>query len=116
LFESSETTLRVVKGVHHNVFELLIVDGVEAIDKCILVQWLCDSGRKASFSNAIRAIFATSGREMMLDTPRGIYEDSPSTKAKRFTPEDIWGGSILLSYRIEIASMVFILSLKNANS
>ena len=96
---------------------LLIVDGIKAIEECILVQWLRDSGKKASLSKPMRAIFATSGREMMLDTPRGIYDDSPTKEAKPFTTEDIWGGSILLSDRIEIASMVFIRSLtENANN
>lgn len=99
----------VVRGVYPIACGLLIVDGVKALDECILVQWLRDSGRKAAFSKAVRAIFATSGREMMLDTPRGIYDDSPTTEAKHSTTEDIWGGSILLSDRIEIASMVFIL-------
>lgn len=91
---------------------LLIVDGVEAIENSILAQWLRDSRKTASFSKALRAILATPGRELMLDTPRGIYEDSSLIKPKPSIIGDIWGGSILLSHRIELLSMVLILSIK----
>jgi len=91
---------------------LLIVDGIEAIEDSILAQWLRDSRKTASFSTAIRAIFATSGRELMLDTPRGIYENSSPIEPKPSIIKDIWGGSILLSHRIELLSMVLVLSMK----
>jgi nitrogen fixation protein len=80
--------------------------GVEAIDDSMLVTWLRDSGRKAAFPKAIRAIFATRGGELMLDRPKGIYQkDLPSTTIS--TGEgDIWGGSILLSHRVDLLTLV----------
>jgi len=83
-------------------------DGAEAIDDSILVSWLRDSGRHAAFPKAIRAICATRGGELMLDRPKGIYETpSPSSTTVLPSEEDIWGGSILLSHRIEFLTLVW---------
>jgi hypothetical protein len=71
------------------------------------VKWLCDSGGKATFPKAVRSVLATADEQMMLDRPRGIYEDSSTVKGKNLSG-DIWGGSVLLSHRIEILSMVFL--------
>jgi hypothetical protein len=78
---------------------------MEALKESILVQWLRDSGGKASFPKAIRAILASPGGEIMLDFPKGIYEPTP-TKYTPTTNGDIWGGSIMLSHRIELLTMV----------
>ena len=78
----------------------------EAIDESILVQWLRDSGRKAAFAKAIRAIIATPGQEMMYDPPRGIYEDSKALPKRMPATGDIWGGNVLLTHRIDLLSMV----------
>src|SRR5438552_7121534 len=43
---------------------------------------------------------------MMMDRPKGIYEVSSTIIANPGPRGDIWGGSILLSYRTEILSMV----------
>lgn len=72
----------------------------------MLAQWLRDSGNKASFNKAIRAIFATRGGQMMLDRPKGIYESSSAIEPRFSITGDIWDGSILLSHRIELISMV----------
>jgi hypothetical protein len=71
--------------------------------------WLRDSGRKAAYTKALRAIFATEGEEMMMDRPRGIYEDSLTIGKRTSVTGDIWGGSILLNDRIELLTMVLIL-------
>jgi hypothetical protein len=93
----------------YRLYFVLIVAGTEAVSECILVKWLRDSGRKAAFPKAIRAIMATAGGEMMLDIPKGIYEIAPKDfagKEAAATNGDIWGGSILLSHRIEFLTMV----------
>ena len=85
---------------------LLIVAGLTAIERSMIYRILSDSSGKCAFPRAIRAIFATKGEEMMLDTPRGIYEQSKAQKST--DPEqDIWGGSILLHHRIDLLTMVF---------
>lgn len=71
------------------------------------MKWLRDSGGKAAFPKAVRSVLATAGGQMMMDKPKGIYEGSSTARAKGLSG-DIWGGSILLSHRIEILSMVFI--------
>jgi len=85
-----------------------MADGVHAIEESILVQWLRDSGRKAAFAKALRAILSTPGQEMMYDPPRGIYEDAKALSKRMPTTGDIWGGNILLNHRIELVSMVFL--------
>ena len=72
----------------------------------MLYKWLRDSSGKASFARAIRAVFATRGGEMMLDVPRGIYEQSETEGNPSPAPNDIWGGKILLNHRIELLTMV----------
>jgi hypothetical protein len=84
---------------------LLTIGDIEALKECIFVQWLRDSGSKASFPKAIRAILASPGGDIMLDFPKGIYEPTP-TKYTPPTNGDIWGGSIMLSHRIELLTMV----------
>src|SRR5208282_2307848 len=78
----------------------------ETLDECILVLWLRDSGRTAAFTKAIRAIVATTGGELMLDKPRGIYENPSNVQEARSMTEDIWDGSILLNIRIDLFTMV----------
>ena len=78
----------------------------KVVRESILAQWLHDSSRKAAFGKAVRAILATRGEQMMLDRPKGIYENSSAVKLKSSTTEDIWDGSLLLSHRIELLSMV----------
>jgi len=85
-----------------------MAEGDEAIDNSILVQWLRDSGRKAAFAKAIRAILATPGQEMMYDPPRGIYEDAKALPKQTPITGDVWGGNVLLTHRIELVSMVSI--------
>lgn len=70
------------------------------------MSWLRDSGRKAAFPKAIRAILATSGGELMMDRPKGIYESTSSATVTPASGGDIWGGSILLSHRVELVTMV----------
>lgn len=89
-----------------------MVDGVEALEECILVMWLRDSGRTAAFTKAIRAILATTGGELMLDKPRGIYENLSSVKETCSRTGDIWDGSILLNIRIDLLTMVNDVSMK----
>jgi hypothetical protein len=90
----------------------LTVDGAERIDQCIFVSWLRDSGGNAAFLKAIRAILATTGEELMLDTPKDIYEDTTENLEEEEEEEgdtkggDIWGGSILLNHRTELLTMV----------
>jgi len=43
----------------------------------------------------------------MLDRPRPIYQSEVDAKLKR-TDTDIWGGSVALSQRIDLLSMVFV--------
>jgi hypothetical protein len=83
-----------------------MIERDEAIDESILVQWLRDSGRKAAFAKAIRAIMATPGQEMMYDPPRGIYEDAKALPKRLPETGDIWGGNVLLTHRIDLLSMV----------
>lgn len=83
-----------------------MLDGVEALEKSILVMWLRDSGRQAAFTKAIRAIVATTGGELMSDKPRGIYENPSNVKGACSMTGDIWDGSILLNLRIELFTMV----------
>jgi hypothetical protein len=90
--------------------------GVEALEECILVMWLRDSGRTAAFTKAIRAIIATTNGELMLDKPRGIYENPSSVKEARSTTGDIWDGSILLNLRIELFTMVIDASIKYSHT
>ena len=84
----------------------LIVGNSEPIEESILVLWLRDTGRKAAFGKALRAILATPGHEMMYDPPRGIYEDAKALPKRIPSTGDIWGGSILLNNRIDLVSMV----------
>jgi hypothetical protein len=86
---------------------LLTVAGLTAIERTIIYKWLSDSGGKCAFPKAIRAIFATRGAEMMLDSPRGIYEQSTTQTTTGPEGNDIWGGSILLHHRIDLLTMVF---------
>lgn len=72
----------------------------------MLYKWLRDSSGKASFTRAIRAVFATKGGEMMLDMPKGIYEPSQIEEDSSSTQNDIWGGNTLLNHRIELCTMV----------
>ena len=67
--------------------------------------FLRDRGQKASYQKAVRAILATPGEQMMLDRPRPIYQTEEDTENKSDS-DDIWGGSMMLSYRIEMLSMV----------
>jgi hypothetical protein len=67
---------------------------------------LSDSGRKPDLIRSIRAIFATSGKEMMKDMPQPIFEEISTVTDRSSKTGDIWGGSIILSYRIELLSMV----------
>lgn len=70
------------------------------------MNWLRDSGRKAAFPKAIRSILATSGGELMMDKPRGIYDSPSSSPSPPASGGDIWDGSILLSHRTELLTMV----------
>jgi len=57
---------------------LLTVAGLTAVEKTMFYRWFRDSNGKVAFPKAIRATFATRGGETMLDTPKGIYEQSPT--------------------------------------
>jgi hypothetical protein len=95
------TTLLLISDV------LLTVAGLTAIERTMIYRSLSDSSGKCAFPKAIRAIFATKGGEMMLDTPRGIYEQSTTQTSTDPEQNDIWGGSILLHHRIDLLTMVF---------
>jgi hypothetical protein len=89
---------------------LLSAQSRKMLDECLLVQWLCNSRGTAKLTEAVRAIIATPGMEMMLDNPKPIY-DSPAEEevldasAEKEMP-DMWGGNIMLHHRIDLASMV----------
>jgi hypothetical protein len=72
----------------------------------MLVKLLSDSGGNPCLLQSIRAIFTTSGKEMMEDVPRSIFEETPTVTDRSSKTGDIWGGSLILSYRIELLSMV----------
>jgi hypothetical protein len=86
--------------------ESITVGDKDALDECILVKWLREPGKHGTLSKAVRAILATSGEDMMLDRPKAIYEDSSNSTMKPASSGDIWGGSILLSHRVELLDMV----------
>jgi hypothetical protein len=82
----------------------LVVHGKDEAEESMLFKWLCDSSRKAAFLKAIKSILTTKGKELMLDTPRPIYE--ASLKEKETSISDIWGGVILLDHCVELLAMV----------
>jgi hypothetical protein len=69
--------------------------------------FLSDSGRNPDLTKSIRAIFTTSGQEMMMDVPKAIFEDVSTATDRSSKTGDIWGGSIILSHRIELLTMVY---------
>jgi hypothetical protein len=72
----------------------------------MLFKFLCDSGRKPDLTKSVRAIFTTRGQEMMMDMPQAIFDDVSTVTDRSPKTGDIWGGSIILSYRIELLTMV----------
>ena len=94
----------IVRGLR-NDFEECKEIGTEAIDKCTLAQWL-KGGRSGSLKNAVRCCCATSGLEMLDDKPIGIYENVEDVKPNSKDTGDIFGGSIVLSHRLELLTMV----------
>jgi len=73
----------------------------EKVKESLLAVWLKDSGGEAAFNEAVRAIMATPGGEMMNHKPWPLYEmDGP--KANDAEATDIWGGCDLLLARIKL--------------
>jgi hypothetical protein len=91
------------KGSHY--FCMLITEA-KTIDECLFAKWLRDRNDKASITKAVRAVTATPNGVMMLDIPRPIYPKELERKGQ-LTSADIWGGSIALSQRIELLTLVF---------
>jgi hypothetical protein len=82
------------------------VEGVGGVEESLLGVWLRDSGRKAAFNKAVRTIMATPGGEMMMDKPRALYPVEEADEGNDVEVTDIWGGSMLLSARIDLLYMV----------
>lgn len=71
----------------------------------MLYKFMLITGRHPFYARIIRAAFATSGGECMLDAARPIFDDG-STEKRPSTTGDIWNGPILLIQRIELLTMV----------